>query len=210
MKLLKVGLVLGMFVVIMWLILSTICHAGVNVAFTGNVGYNVGTWKSGMLPSPTGTEKDTSVGYNGTLQVIYNEWKFKPTAEVSVGYNSFDFSTYQAPVQYAKPLILSFRVGLTKDLKLLEVYGLVGYSWSWTRAGIIEDLGDKWLNHGTPTVRDQGMSFKFGAYKLIDLGTFKIGPELSAEVFPVSLGFSRCRKFSTWNVHPYLGLRIQF
>lgn len=192
------------------LFVLSIAKAGVDVAVTGNLGYNGGTWESGLLPSPTGTERDTSIGYGGAVQVIYNRWKFKPTIEVSGSYYNFDFSTNQAPTQYAKPLMLSFRAGVTRDFKLFEAYGLVGYSWVWTKAELIENVGDRWLDHGRHTIREHGISFKFGAYRLINLYGIKVGPELSVEGFPKSLGFSRCREFSTWNFVPYVGIRVQF
>jgi hypothetical protein len=186
-------------------------YAGIDIAVTGNVGFQHGTLDSGLQQSLTGKETDDVISWMGSAQIIYSKWKWKPTAEFSYSRGEFDFRTVQAPIQYVNLDIFSVRLGVTRDFKLLQAYGLVGYSWIWSEGSIYERRDGRWLYHGKPTVKDRGFSFKLGAYRLFDVyKEIKLGPEVNIEVFPAPLGFSRCRNFGSGYIHPWLGVRLQY
>jgi hypothetical protein len=209
------------FITIMLIILGvfgTSYGKDIDVSITPQVGYAQGTWGSGLLPSPTGTMHDDAIMYGGAFQVIYNGWKFKPTIEIQWDSGKFDFATWQAPSQGARQNIYSARVGVTKGLGWnTSVYGLVGFTWSHVDGRLTEIIRDrchyKVFPHGKGAIKidDRGASFKFGAYKLFNIiESIKAGPEISVEIFPKALGFSRCREFDSGNILPWGGIRVQW
>lgn len=199
-------------------IFGTAYSKDIDVSITPQVGYAQGTWGSGELPSPTGTMHNDSIMYGGAFQAIYNKWKFKPTLELQWDSGRFDFSTWQAPSQSARQNLYSARVGLTKGLGWnTSVYGLVGFSWSHVDARLTEFTGCrmnmKVVRHGRgmTEIDERGVSFKLGVYKLFTvISGIKVGPEISVEIFPKGLGFSRCREFDSGNILPWGGIRIQW
>jgi hypothetical protein len=205
-------------VLVIFGIFGTAYCKDIDFSITPQVGYAQGTWQGGELPSPTGKMHNDSIMYGGAFQVIYNRWKFQPTLELQWDSGKFDFATWRAPTQSAKQNIYSARVGVTKGLGWnTSVYGLVGFSWSHVDARLTEIILDrrhyKVFPHGkgATEIDEKGVSLKFGVYKLFNIiGRIKVGPEISVEIFPKALGFSRCREFDSGHILPWGGVRIQW
>jgi len=205
----KILLLIALFLLI-WPTLSF--SKNFNFSITPQVGYTLGTWGKGSLPSPTGEMTKGSVIYGGTAQVVYNRWKFKPTAEFQWDSMRFDFETLQAPSQNARQNIYSGRLGFTYDLDLFCVYLTAGLSWSHTDGRLTEIIDGRVFPHGNGAIpiNERGFSVHLGGYKAWNIYGVKVGPEISVEIFPSALGFHRCRNFVSGHFMTHIGLRIQF
>lgn len=200
--------------ILVLILIGSVAYASdFDFSLTGSTGYARGTWGNGSLQSPTGTMINSVPVYGGALQIIYNGWKWKPTGELSFSYGKFDFTTLQAPTQSARQYIYSGMAGITKDVgRNASIYGLIGFSWGHVDARLTEIIDGKAYRHGTGAVKmdERGLSLKFGAYKSFWISRFLVGLEISLEIFPKPLGFSRCRKFDSGHFVPRVGLRIQY
>lgn len=178
-------------------------------SISAKVGYDRAEWKSGKLPSPTGTIKDSWVGVVPEIQIKYNRLFFQPTIAVSYNKRHFNFSTAQAPIQKADPELIDIHVGVTKDLRYVDAYLLAGVTMASLNPSLVEAVPYRYHGRGID-ISHNYLSFKLGAYRLFAISSVKIGPEFSVQIFPESPGFSRCRKMSMSHLQPFLGMRLQY
>ena len=191
------------------ILISVPCYGkDVSISLSGGLGYDRGVWESGGQPSPTGKMTQSSMTWGAAIQILYDKWEWQPTLEISYRHSEFDFSNWQAHIQEAKPDVFSARIGLTKELNFASIYGLFGITTIYHNARLFETVPP--LDHGSHDCRHTLFSMKFGAYKLWNVGFFKLGPELSVEIFPERPGFERCRNFHTNHLVPCLWLRGQW
>ena len=191
------------------ILISVPCYAkDFSISLSGGIGYDRGVWESGRAISLTGKMSQSSMTWGAAIQVIYDKWEWQPTLEISYRHSEYDFSNWQAHIQEAKPDIFSGRIGLTKDFQNFSAYGLFGMTRIYHNARLFETI--PLLNHGSHDCQDNVFSMKFGIYRLWRDGIFKLGPELSLEIFPERPGFERCRNFHTNRFVPFLWLRSQW
>lgn len=192
---------------------SNLWAKDIDLSVSGFVGYDYSTWKGAIGPRVTGTHHDSSLAYGGSIQAIYNRWKFQPTFEFSFKRERFDFTDLQLRISKNQPDFYSFRLGLTKDLSLFHVYGLLGYSLVHNNVEF-HALNDPFNGrHVSPT--SNLFSVKFGVYKMFTAfdifgDKLKVGPEISAEIFPRSNSFNVPRKFKSLNIVPNGGIRFHW
>ena len=181
----------------------------IDLSVTLSGGYDQGIWKSGICPNVTGTLREENIVFIPSIQIKYNRWKLQPTVEINYGYENFNFSNWE---QYAHVSKTSYTLlgGLSYQFQPFSVYALAGITHIEMKAGLIETLPNPMLNHGNAKITENLLVFKIGAYKLWDIWKVKVGPEISCNIFPKAYGFERCRNFSTNNIVPSLGLRMQW
>jgi hypothetical protein len=182
----------------------------IDLSITLNGGYNKAIWKSGTVQSPTGTTKESSLIYGGSLQLKYIGWKYQPTFEVSYRQAKFDFSNWQQDAT-TKPVYIGLLAGVTKEFQDFSIYGLIGYANHKSNLSLTEKIPP--LYHGRNISLDKQshlFSWKIGVYKLWNVGFIKIGPEVSLAGYNPTPKFSACRKVKEWPIQPQMGLRVQW
>lgn len=202
-------------ITILILLVSFNAHA-LDLSITGSIGLNKGTWSDGYLVSPLGKHEAYGYPVSLTLQIRFTEWKYQPTLSLGYMTDSYEFGTYQAPVQKAEPITISLLGGITTEFKNIGIslpgvyfYGLVGYSYYNPRPSLTEM--QPYVFHGNRISLSKHLfSYKLGVYKMWDMGSIKVGPELSLQGWYPQPSFSRCRNFEGWPVTPSIGIRVQF
>ncbi len=184
------------------------CSA-LDFSVTGSVGYNRATFGSGSVMSPTGSGRDSDFTLNLSAQIKWNTWEYRPTLEIDYRRDHFDFGTMQAPVQRAKPELISAFIGVTRDFDDFSVYVLGGITHYNAHAALIE--ARPYIYHGTNIqVKDNIPTFKLGIYKLWNLGPLGVGPEFSTTIYTKTTNVERCRNMKSLPIVPMLGLRAQW
>jgi opacity protein-like surface antigen len=180
-----------------------------DLSITGSIGYGHAKWGSGYDPQPGGTLEKSAIIYNPSIQIKYTRWVLQPTIEFNYRWAEYNFRTYQAPIQKMEPRAWSLLGGLTYDLNLLSVYGLVGITRYNANVSLFE--AHPRLLHGTELpFKSDLFSYKVGAYKLFKVGPIKVGPELSLQGWNKQPGWRHCREGREGVVQPNAGLRIQW
>ena len=124
----------------------------------------------------------------------------------------FDFRQWRHPLLNFGPRMISASVGVNKEYKGFNFFGLVGASWLGHYRGTFIELRPVGiLNHGSGNnISSVVPEFTFGANYLIDCEYFKIGPQAGVDIFPVPHGLKQCRKLKMGRYHPWFGIVTWF
>jgi hypothetical protein len=185
--------------------LSQVFGKEIDISVSTSAIYDEGRWAGG----PDGAHRKTDIAPAFEGQIKYTGWKYQPTLAFSYRQENFDFKAPGAPIQEANPRAYGIHLGATRQFKYFDVYALAGITYFEYRLKLTENFSGKMVTHyGRP---DSNLfNLKIGIYKLWDLGGVKIGPEISAEIYPDRPSFDRCRSFRMNPIVPHMGLRAQW